>query len=92
MEMEEGGNPVKIQFRYAGNRNIDQNQEVVVLSGQSAFAGVRGYFQRRPLSREALVGAERTVTRCVSGQGLHGHVGSSQLQKAESPANCGQTV
>ncbi|KAL4165810.1 hypothetical protein KRP22_014520 [Phytophthora ramorum] len=37
LELEEYGSPVKIQFRYAGNRNIDLSREVIVVSGQSRF-------------------------------------------------------
>ncbi|KAG3068120.1 hypothetical protein PC122_g17076 [Phytophthora cactorum] len=35
MELEEEGSPVKIQFRYAGKRVVDNHRQVVVLSGQS---------------------------------------------------------
>ncbi|KAG2995888.1 hypothetical protein PC128_g15055 [Phytophthora cactorum] len=35
MELEEEGSPVKMQFRYAGKRVVDNHRQVVVLSGQS---------------------------------------------------------
>ncbi|KAG7380576.1 hypothetical protein PHYPSEUDO_007016 [Phytophthora pseudosyringae] len=35
LELEEGGDPLKIQFRYAGKRVITQHREVLVLLGQS---------------------------------------------------------
>ncbi|ETN19915.1 hypothetical protein PPTG_03034 [Phytophthora nicotianae INRA-310] len=35
MEMEQDGSPVKIQFRYATKRVVDEHREVVAFSGQS---------------------------------------------------------
>ncbi|OWZ10503.1 hypothetical protein PHMEG_00016643 [Phytophthora megakarya] len=42
MELHDDGVPTKIQFRYVGDRKIEQNRQVVVLSGQNQLVQYLG--------------------------------------------------